>query len=411
MKQAILCGKLLDVKAQKVLADQVILLEDDKIQAVESRSAVELPEEYQILDLSDKFVMPGLIDAHLHTAFDPNSYMKDYYGDCVINGLINAKKDLMAGFTSLRDMASAHYADVSIRNAINSGKAWGPRMAVSGWALSSTGGHGDLALPPHIHGEGLSLCKLVNSPDEARAMAREILRHHTDLLKLCASGGIMSAGDMPGVQKFTEEEMRAAIEVAEMEGLPSAAHAHGASSIKAAVRAGITSIEHGTMADDEGVRMMAEHGTYLVPTIIASRSMLELPEGMVPPFIRYKVELASARHREVFALALKEGVKFAFGTDAGTTGNEHGRQTREFGYMVEYGMTPMQALVSATITAAELMRTDKQVGSIEAGKLADIVAFDADPLENIDVMNSVSFVMKGGVVYKQDGQELFSLLA
>ena len=157
--------------------------------------------------------------------------------------------------------------------------------------------------------------------------------------------------------------------------------------------------------------MMAEHGTYLVPTIIASRSMLELPEGMVPPFIRYKAELASARHREVFALALKEGVKFAFGTDAGTTGNEHGRQTREFGYMVEYGMTPMQALVSATITAAELMRTDKQVGSIEAGKLADIVAFDADPLENIDVMNSVSFVMKGGVVYKQDGQELFSLLA
>ena len=250
MKQAILCGKLLNTVKKRVDTDQVILVEDDRIQAVERREAIEIPEGYEIVDCSDRFVTPGLIDAHLHTAFDPMTYLKDYTGDGVIRGLINAKKDLLAGFTTLRDMGCTFYADVSIRNAINSGKAWGPRMKVSGWAISSTGGHGDLNLPAHLRGEYLSLCRMANSPDEMRWLARDIARNHVDCIKICASGGIMSEGDMPGVQKFTEAEMRAAIEVAEMEGLPSAAHAHGASSIAAAVRAGITSIEHGTMADD-----------------------------------------------------------------------------------------------------------------------------------------------------------------
>ena len=410
MKQAILCKAILDTEEQKVRQNQVILMEGERITAVEDRAAVEIPEEYQVIDLSDHFVMPGLIDAHLHTAFDPTTYLKDSYGDCTIMGLRNAKKDLLAGFTSVRDMASAHYVDIAVRNAIQRGDAWGPRMSVSGWALSSTGGHGDLDLAPHITGENLSLCKMVDSPDEARRMAREIIKHHTDCLKLCASGGIMSEGDMPGVQKFTQEEMRAAIEVAEMEGLPSAAHAHGASAICAAVKAGITSIEHGTMADEEGIRLMAEHGTYLVPTIIASQSMLSLPEGMIPPFMLYKAKIASAHHREVVARALREGVLFAFGTDAGSTGNEHGDQAREFGYLVDYGLTPMQALLSATINAARLLRTDKEVGSFKAGKFADIVAMKGNPLADVTATEQIDFVMKGGIVYKQKNQPTFPLL-
>lgn len=411
MKQAILCGKLLNTVKKRVDTDQVILVEDDRIQVVERREAIEIPEGYEIVDCSDRFVTPGLIDAHLHTAFDPMTYLKDYTGDGVIRGLINAKKDLLAGFTTLRDMGCAFYADVSIRNAINSGKAWGPRMKVSGWAISSTGGHGDLNLPAHLRGEYLSLCRMANSPDEMRWLARDIARNHVDCIKICASGGIMSEGDMPGVQKFTEAEMRAAIEVAEMEGLPSAAHAHGASSIAAAVRAGITSIEHGTMADDESIRLMAQKGTFLVPTIIASRSVLDNPHLPFPEYVLRKSRIAAARHKEVVAAALHEGVKFAFGTDAGSTGNEHGEQAREFGYLVEYGLTPMQALCSATINAAELLRMKEDIGSLEAGKYADLVAFDGDPLEDITVMTHPDLVMKGGVIYKREGQPVhFPLL-
>ena len=176
MKQAILCGKLLNTVKKRVDTDQVILVEDDCIQAVERREAIEIPEGYEIVDCSDRFVTPGLIDAHLHTAFDPMTYLKDYTGDGVIRGLINAKKDLLAGFTTLRDMGCTFYANVSIRNAINSGKAWGPRMKVSGWAISSTGGHADLNLPAHLRGEYLSLCRMANSPDEMRWLARDIAR-------------------------------------------------------------------------------------------------------------------------------------------------------------------------------------------------------------------------------------------
>ena len=284
-------------------------------------------------------------------------------------------------------------------------------MKVSGWAISSTGGHGDLNLPAHLRGEYLSLCRMANSPDEMRWLARDIARNHVDCIKICASGGIMSEGDMPGIQKFTEAEMRAAIEVAEMEGLPSAAHAHGASSIAAAVRAGITSIEHGTMADDESIRLMAQKGTFLVPTIIASRSVLDNPHLPFPEYVLRKSRIAAARHKEVVAAALHEGVKFAFGTDAGSTGNEHGEQAREFGYLVEYGLTPMQALCSATINAAELLRMKEDIGSLEAGKYADLVAFDGDPLEDITVMTRPDLVMKGGVIYKREGQPVhFPLL-
>lgn len=214
---------------------------------------------------------------------------------------------------------------------------------------------------------------------------------------------------VPG--QFTEAEMRAAIEVAEMEGLPSAAHAHGASSIAAAVRAGITSIEYGTMADDESIRLMAQKGTFLVPTIIASRSVLDNPHLPFPEYVLRKSRIAAARHKEVVAAALHEGVKFAFGTDAGSTGNEHGEQAREFGYLVEYGLTPMQALCSATINAAELLRMQEDIGSLEAGKYADLVAFDGDPLEDITVMTRPDLVMKGGVIYKREGQPVhFPLL-
>ena len=240
-----------------------------------------------------------------------------------------------------------------------------------------------------------------------RRLAREIARNHVDCIKLCASGGIMSAGDLPGVQKFTEAEMRAAIEVAEMEGLPSAAHAHGASSITAAVRAGITSIEHGTMADEEGIRLMAERGTFLVPTIIASRSVLDNPHLSFPDYIVHKTKLAAAHHKEVVAAARREGVKFAFGTDAGSTGNEHGDQAREFGCLVEYGLTPMEALCSATTGAAELLRMQDEVGTVSAGKYADLVAFRGDPLEDITVMTRPGLVMKGGVVCKRDGEPVF----
>ena len=401
MKQAIICGKLLNTIDKKVEQDKVILVDGERILAVEDRSAIEIPEDYKVLDYSSQFVMPGMVDAHLHTAFNPMTYMKDFSGDCVIKGLENAKKDLLAGFTALRDLGCAFYADVSIRNAINKGTVWGPRMKVAGWAISSTGGHGDLSLAPHLTGENLSLCRMVNSPDEMRRVTREIARNHVDCIKLCASGGIMSEGDLPGVQKFTEAEMRAAIEIAEMEDLPTAAHAHGASGIRAAVKAGITSIEHGTMA---------EHGTYLVPTIIASRSILDDPAVAVPEFMLHKARIASKRHKEVIATARREGVKFAFGTDAGSICNDHGDQAREFAYLLEYGMTTMEALCSATINGAELLRMKDDIGSIDVGKYADIIAFDGDPFADITVMTCPTLVMKGGFVYKDCGVPTFNCI-
>ncbi len=266
----------------------------------------------------------------------------------------------------------------------------------------------DIGFAPHITGQ-LSPNHIVDGVENIRQFTREVVRNHVDFVKMMVTAGVMSPGDEPGGQRYTEQEVRAAAEIADLHGLPFSCHAHGARGIKTAVRAGATSIEHCTMADEEGIHMMAERGTYLVPTIVATVGIAEQPKGSLPANIFKKLDICMAHHKGAVQLAVKEGVKFAFGTDAATPGNTHGTQTREFGLMVDYGLSTMDALLSATVNGADLNRVSKDLGSITPGKYADVVAYSEDPFDDISTMNRVNFVMKGGEVYKRDGEALYPI--
>ena len=401
-KKVLRCGQLFQAKDETVLKNMAVAIEDDKITAVTPIG--ELDENgAEVIDLSDKFVMPGLIDAHLHVNMngEPNVdwLAKQTLGDLTLLSMVHAKSDLMAGFTTIRDEGAIGFTDVALRNAINAGMVDGPRMFVSGMALSSTGGHGDAHFNPDI--EGGSFAQIINSPDEARKAARYTFKYGADQIKLMATGGVMSYGDEPGAPELTYEEMKAALDIAKSKGRISTAHAHGAEGIKNAIRAGITSIEHGMLIDDEGMQMLVDHGTYLIPTIIAAYQIVEYgKKGMLAPWMVEKAELCLENHGEHLKKMIAMGVKIGFGTDAGTAFNRHGEQGYEFELMTEYGFTPAKALLAATKVNAELIRWQDKVGSVEAGKFADLVAFDRSPLEDIRVMTKCSFVMKGGKVYK-----------
>ncbi|MBQ5813706.1 MAG: amidohydrolase family protein [Clostridia bacterium] len=403
MKTAIKCGKLFNSNDGTVQENMLVLIDGKKITDV-IPCPEQLPQDHEIIDLSDSFVMPGLIDAHVHLGStghnDPYSASQALLGDAVVQALENARINLMAGFTTVRDCGSKGFTNVSVRNAIAQGKFPGSRIFASGGGISSTGGHADDHFSPYLKNTlGIGPC---DGPYEARKAARYNLKYGADFIKVMATGGVMSLGTTVGSQQLTQDEMNAICEIARMYGVHTAAHAHGTEGIKAAARAGITSIEHGMMLDDEAIELFLEHGTYHTPTIIAAERIIVCGEKMgLQTWMIDKAKQVYEHHEWGVREGMRLGVKHTFGTDAGTPSNFHGKQAYEFELMTKFGFTPAQTLIAATKTNAELLSSYDKFGSVEAGKLADIVAFKKDPLEDITVMKECAFVMKEGVVYKQ----------
>lgn len=411
MKKRIKCGWLFTAENEEARINMEVLVEGEKITGIGEAGAF-ANETAETIDLGNKFVMPGLIDAHTHVCMKGQLETTPVYqvlpGDIMIDAIENVRTDFMAGFTTLRDVGSVFQADIALRNAINQKRAVGPRMVVSGSMLCSTGGHVDGHFSPHIKDAVLGY--VVDSADEARRAARLNFKYGADILKVAATGGVMSFGDAPGAVDLTYEEIKAAVEIADAHGHISSAHAHGAEGIKNAIRAGITSIEHGMLIDEEGIQMLAEHGTYLIPTIIAVENICKGGEdGILAPWMLEKAKQCKEKHQKNLQRMRQLGVKIGFGTDAGVALNYHGKQTAEFGLMVGCGFRPAETLLAATKVNAALLRMEDRIGSIEAGKLADIVAFEKNPLEDISVMAGCCFVMKDGVVYKNENKPVFGL--
>jgi len=406
MKKAIKCGKLFDSVEGSILESKVIIIDGAKIEAVIPAGEFQ-GGEYEVIDLSDKFVMPGLIDCHMHlsSAGLASSLLErlvSTHGDLALACLKNAQKHLLAGFTTVRNCGTAGFSDVAAKKAIDRGDFFGPRILACGPAIGSTGGHADSHYNPHItvHDSG-DQSLIVDSPDSARKAARHLVKHGADLLKFMATGGVMSMGTTLGAQQLTYDEMRAICEVGEMYGVHSATHAHGTNGIKDAVRAGVTSIEHGMIMDEECVELMLKHGTYLSPTIIAAKRIVDNGiEAGIAEYAVNKAKQAISNHEWGFRKCLEAGVPIVFGTDCGTPFNLNGEQYDEFTYLTEFGMSNIQALLAATQTSAKLIRMWDELGSVTAGKYADIVAVSGNPSANIKDIENVSFVMKGGVVYK-----------
>ena len=405
MKRAIKCGKLFDSQNGKVLEDKVVIIEDKTIyDVIDLREFAQEPD-MEVIDLSDKFVTPGLTDLHVHSGMngEGNERMDLLHhtpAELTLYSLKNVQQDLYAGFTTLRDCGSQAFVSVALRNAINKGDFEGPRMFVSGYALGSTGGHADSHYAPGV------TCTaeehpIIDGPDSARKAARFNLKNGADFLKFMSTGGVMSKGTTLGAQQLCDDEIAAIIEIANLYGVHTATHAHGTNGIKAAVRAGVTTVEHGMILDEEAVELMLEHGTYLTPTIIAAeRICVKGPEMGLTPWMVEKANQALSHHEWGFRQCLEKGVPITFGTDSATPYNYHGKQGYEFELLQRFGMDPHKALVAATMTNAKVLGVDKTQGSVEKGKVADLCAWSCDPMEDVKTMQNCLFVMMEGVVVK-----------
>jgi imidazolonepropionase-like amidohydrolase len=398
---AVRAGKLVDVVAGKVLTDQTILISGERITAVGPAASTAIPAGAELVDLSGATVLPGLVDAHVHLTGDPTLHGYKSLGVSDIRaamyGAHAARVTLQAGFTTVRNVGAGGFGDVALRDAIDEGELEGPRMRVAGYAIGIRGGHCDNNLLPadyHYTENGVA-----DGPWQARAKVREMAKYGADTIKICASGGVLSKGDEAGAQQLTLEEMRAIVEEAHKLGRKVAAHAHGASSIHDAILAGVDSVEHGSLIDDEGIRLAREKGTYLVMDIYNDDYILQegARAGMLPESLE-KEKLVGQIQRDNFRKAWRAGVKMAFGTDAGVY--PHGDNARQFFYMVKYGMTPLQAIQAATINGADLLGWKDRIGSVSPGKYADLIAVAGDPLQDPAELTRVKFVMKGGAVVK-----------
>ena len=400
------CGTLIDGKSNQAQSEMSIVIEGDKIISVEKGFKLASNGE-QIIDLKSKTVMPGLMDMHVHIEGEtsPTRYVDSFRmneADVALRATKYAKTTLMAGFTVVRDLGGSG-VNVSLRDAINRGYVPGPRIFTAEKTIATTGGHGDPTngVRNDLKGDPGPKDGVISGPDEARKAVRQRYKNGADVIKITATGGVLSVAKDGSGPQFTIEEITAIVETAKDYGMLTAAHAHGVEGMKRAVLAGINTIEHGTMMNDEIMALMKEKGTYYVPTISAGKYVAEKAKtpGYYPALVTPKALEIGPKIQATFAKAYKAGVNIAFGTDAAVF--PHGENGKEFGYMVEAGMPAMEALKSAMMTNATLLGIDDKLGSLEAGKLADIVATDDNPLENIATMESVSFVMKDGKVYKQ----------
>ncbi|HSM88073.1 MAG TPA: amidohydrolase family protein [Candidatus Limnocylindrales bacterium] len=401
-------GRLFDATSDNVRQNVTIVVFADRIQTVAPAASVSIPSGATVIDLSHATVLPGLIDCHTHLGARADRYdeiyrFKDTPFSSAFAAVVNARKTLEAGFTSVRDVGSLPFLAVDLRNSINEGLVPGPRIVASGPPITITGGHGDLNnYSPQtrvmMFPEERDF-SIADGVDQVRHVVRAQVKYGVDVIKILATGGVLSKGDSPGAPQFTPEELKAAAEEAHMAGRKIAAHAHGTQGIKNAILAGIDSIEHASLIDDEGIRLAREHGTYLVMDIYNDDYILgKAVEFGLPKENLEKEKMVGRLQRENFERAVKAGVKMAFGTDAGVY--PHGDNAKQFYYMVKYGMTPAQAIRAATSSAADLIGRTKDVGTVEPGKYADLIAVTADPLQNVRALENVEFVMKGGVVYK-----------
>ncbi len=394
-------GRLLDVADGRMLTNRIIVVRGDRIERIGSANAIDIPEDADVVDLSDATVLPGLIDMHVHLTGDPDAHgYKNLAASVPRNALFgaaNARRTLNAGFTSVRNVGAGGYADIALRDAINHGDVPGPRMRVSGPSLGITGGHCDSnLLPPRFESfsDGVA-----DGPWEIRKKIRENAKYGADLTKFCSTGGVLSKGTSVGMQQYTLEEMATIVAESHQRDRRVAAHAHGTEGIKTAIEAGVDSVEHASLIDDEGIRMARDAGTFLVMDIYVDTYILEMGEsiGILPESME-KERIVGQAQRNNFQKAHEAGVRMAFGTDAGVYPS--GTNARQFAYMVQYGMTPMEAIQAATIHAAELLGWPADVGAIEANMYADIIAVKGNPLDDIRVLEDVSFVMKGGDIVK-----------
>lgn len=398
---AIKAARLLDVKTGKVVVDAVVLVEGERVTAVGSKLAI--PDGYEVVDAGNRTLLPGLIDAHTHLTWQATDYADDLFRRSPVDAAVRApgwaKKTVEAGFTTVRDVGAEGLVDVALKGAINSGDVVGPRMQVATLAIGSTGGHNDLTgFSPFLHIDGLS--GVADGVVEVRKMVRQQVKYGADVIKVMATGGVLTEEEDVGAPQYSQEELDVIVEEARMWGKKVAAHAHGTIGIKRAIAAGVASIEHGCILDDEAIAMMKKRGTVLVAdiynddVIVADYEKLGYPQKILD-----KEKLVGRIQRESFQKAVKAGVKIAFGTDAGVY--PHGDNAKQFKKMIEWGASPLLAIQAATIDAAALMNWSADVGDIKAGAYADVIAVDGDPLKDVTVLERVKLVIKGGVVVKK----------
>lgn len=402
-KTLLRCGKLVDVQAGRVLSQVDVLIEGGKVAQIGSG----IVSDAEVIDLSDKTCLPGVIDMHVHFTHqsNPKSYMEPYVlnpADFAFRAVGFADITLRKGFTTVRSLGDRGdgTVSVSLRNAIDSGLLQGPRIFTAGKSIATTGGHADPTNGANkvLQGNPGPKQGVINSAEDAMQAVRQRYKDGADLIKITATGGVLSTAKNGQNPQFTEAELVAIITAAKDYGFKVAAHAHGAEGMKRAIRAGVSSIEHGTYMDDETHRLMKQYGTYLVPTIIAGEFVAEKAkiEGYFPEIVRPKAAAIGPLIQASFGKAYKAGVKIAFGTDTGVSA--HGDNAQEFALMVEAGMPAMEAIKAATVNAADLLGASDSLGSIAVSKHADIIAVDGDPISNIRELENVTFVMKGGKV-------------
>lgn len=396
-------GHVLDVRTGKTATNQMLVIEGGKISSVGPSATFKLPAGSTVIDLPNATLLPGLIDAHTHLTDNPTDLGYSGLGISVpraaLIGAHNAKVTLEAGFTTVRNVGAEGYSDVALRDAINDGDVPGPRMLVSGPPLGITGGHCDNDLLPyeyHATADGVA-----DGVEAVQHKVREVIKYGADVIKICATGGVLSKGDDPNAAQYSLEEMKAIVADAHRLGRKVAAHAHGAQGVILASEAGVDSIEHGHLMNDEAVATLKKNGTYLVPTLYLMDWQREnAAKTNMPDFMRKKMEMVSALGQDNVKKAFAAGVKVGFGTDAAVY--PHGLNAHEFAVYVRLGLTPLQAIQTATINDADLIGWSDKVGTLEPGKWADVIAVDGDPLQDVTVLQHVKFVMKGGNVVKNE---------
>lgn len=414
------CARMVDPAAGKLLGETTVVVEGNRVKEIKNGRADDAPyrdaasgtgAHFTSVNLADATCMPGLIDSHTHLSFEtsPTSYSDQFrwnVADYAVRSTVYARRTLLAGFTAVRNVGDGNNESIALRNAINAGIVPGPRMFTAGKPIGTTGGHADPTdgYRDDLAGDPNAKDGVINSPEDAYKAVRQHYKDGVDVIKIMPSGGVLDESSSADNAQMTIEEIKAVVTAAHDYGFTVAAHAHGAEAIRRAVLAGVDSIEHGTFMNDEDMKLMKEHGTWYVPTIIAGKYVQEMAAkpGYYPPQVAAKALQVGPIIQATAGKAYKAGVKIAFGTDAAVY--PHGQNAKEFEYMVQAGMPPMYVLQAATTHAAELLHKQNELGQVAAGRYADVIAVQGNPLDDITLMQKVSFVMKNGVIYKEDGK-------